>query len=215
MNENFVETQYDITKKSRFLNFYQKNKILIFLGITILLVALFSIFFYLDKKENDKLELADNYIQAEIYLEKKNIDEAKRLLKKVIYENDSTYSPLSLFLLTDRNLVKSKEELMNLFNHVLENNKFDDEIKNLIILKKLIIQSDYSNEDEILNTARIIINSNSLWKPHALLLLGDYFTFNKEYMKAKEFYEKILSINNLDNKMHDKAKLKLALISNE
>ena len=73
MNENFVETQYDITKKSRFLNFYQKNKILIFLGITILLVALFSIFFYLDKKENDKLELADNYIQAEIYLEKKNI----------------------------------------------------------------------------------------------------------------------------------------------
>ena len=104
---------------------------------------------------------------------------------------------------------------MNLFNHVLENNKFDDEIKNLIILKKLIIQSDYSNEDEILNTARIIINSNSLWKPHALLLLGDYFTFNKEYMKAKEFYEKILSINNLDNKMHDKAKLKLALISNE
>ena len=215
MNENLIETQYDVTKKSRFLNFYQKNKILIFSSIFLFLIILFSIFFYLDNKEKYKLELADNYIQAEIYLGKNKISEARNLLEKNIYANDSTYSPLSLFLLTDDNLVENKDELLNLYDHVLENNKFENEIKNLIFLKKLIIQSDFSKEEEILNTARIIISSNSLWKSHALLLLGDYFAFKKEYIKAKEFYGQILSLKNLDMKMHDKAKLKLALISNE
>ena len=162
-----------------------------------------------------KLKLADNYIQAEIHLEKNKVNEAKILLEKNIYANDSTYSPLSLFLLTDENLVQNKDELINLYNHVLKNNNFENEIKNLVILKKLIIQSNFSNEEEMLNTARIIISSNSLWKSHALLLLGDYFAFKKEYIKAKEFYGQILSIKNLNIKMYDKVKLKLALISNE
>ena len=41
------------------------------------------------------------------------------------------------------------------------------------------------------------MNKETLWKPHALLLLGDYFVFNKEYLKAEEFYVQILSLKKM------------------
>ena len=44
-----------------------------------------------------------------------------------------------------------------------------------------------------------LINTNTLWKPHALLLLGDYFASKKQYLKAKEFYVQILSLQNLNH----------------
>jgi len=54
-----------------------------------------------------------------------------------------------------------------------------------------------------------------LWKPHALLLLGDYFISKKEYLKAKEFYIQILSINNLQKNLYDQARLQLSLIRDD
>ena len=54
-----------------------------------------------------------------------------------------------------------------------------------------------------------------MWKPHALLLLGDYFMSKKENIKAIEFYQKIFSIPNLQKNLYDRAKSQLDLISNE
>ena len=42
--------------------------------------------------------MSENYLQAKIYLEKKNKEKAIETLKNLIYEDDSTYSTLSLFL---------------------------------------------------------------------------------------------------------------------
>ena len=54
--------------------------------------------FYLGNKENKKILLSENYIQAKIYLANGNKEEAISLLKKVIFSNDATYSTLSFFL---------------------------------------------------------------------------------------------------------------------
>ena len=40
MNENLFETRYDVTKKSRLKEFYEVNKILIYLVILILIIAI-------------------------------------------------------------------------------------------------------------------------------------------------------------------------------
>ena len=58
-------------------------------------------------------------------------------------------------------------------------------------------------------------NEESMWKPHALLLLGDFFVSKKEYIKAKEFYKKIFSISNLQQDVYNQAQSRLTFISNE
>jgi len=112
-------------------------------------------------------------------------------------------------------LITEHEDLVKMFNHILENNKFDDEIKNLIIYKKALLQSDVVDEVELLEITKPLINNNTIWRPHALLLVGDYFVSRKEYSKAEEFYIKILSLKNLDEKLYEKARSKLVLIKNE
>ena len=121
---------------------------------------------------------------------------------------------LLFFLILNENLIKDQKKLLDLFNHVIANNNFDDDIKYLIILKKVIFQSNFAKEPELLAEVRPILKSNSVWKPHALLLMGDYFASKKEYMKSKDFYNQILNMKNLHQNFYYKANSRLSLISN-
>ena len=212
MNENLFETQYDVTKKSKLKKFYEVNKILIFSVILILIIAIASVSFYSETKEKKKILLSDNYLAAKVYLENGDRNKVKNILKTIIFANNSTYSTLSLFLILNENLIVDQGELSNLFDHVLENNKFEKEVKNLIIFKKALFQSNFVSELELLDAVKPLINTETVWKPHALLLLGDYFASKKEYLKAKEFYVQILSLKNLHKELYNHARSQLIFI---
>ena len=215
MPENLFEAQYDLTKKSRIKKFYESNKIFIFTFILILIILFGSLSFYFEKQERKKILLSDNYIQAKIYLEKGNKNEALNTLKKVIFANDSTYSTLSLFLILNQNLISDYKEILALYDHLLENNNFEKELRNLLIYKKSLFRSNSVSEAELLETIRPLLNTDTLWKPHALLLLGDYFMSKGENIKSREFYQQILSMNNLHKDLYDQAKSQLAIINHE
>ena len=215
MAENLIEAQYDITKKSRLRKFYDSNKILIFTSILLLIISIGSITFYLESKNEKNILLSEDYIQARVYLESNNKAKATTILREIIFANNSTYSVLSFFLILNQNLITDYKELTILFNHVLEKNKFEKEVKNLLIYKKAIFDSNFVEESELLKELKPLLNAESLWKPHALLLLGDYFLSKKEYLKAKEFYMQILTIKNLQKNFYDQAVSQLAFISNE
>ena len=106
----------------------------------------------------------------------------KSILEKIIFSNDSTYSTLSLFLYLNENLTTDQEKLVGLFNQVLENNKFEKEVKDLVIFKKALIHANFVNESKLLETVNPIIKEETIWKPQALLLVGDYYASNKEYL---------------------------------
>jgi glucose-6-phosphate-specific signal transduction histidine kinase len=215
MSENLFEAQYDVTKKSKLKKFYEAYKILIFSSVLILLIAIASVSYYSQAKEKKKVLLAENYLTAKIYLENGDRNRAKSVLKTVILANNGTYSTLSLFLILNENLITDREELSNLFDHVLENNKFEKEIKNLIIFKKALFQSNFLSELKLLETVKPLTNTDTVWKPHALLLLGDYFASKKEYLKAKEFYMQILSLKNLHKELYNRARSQLIFITND
>ena len=215
MTENLFETQYNITKMSKLKKFYDSNKILIFSSILIIIISLASFIFYLKNVEKNKILLSENYVKAKIYLEDGNKSEALSILKEVIYATDSTYSTLSFFLIINQNLIDNYAELSTLFDHLLENNRFEVEIKNLLIYKKALFNSNYITETELLEDIKPLLNDETLWRPHALLLLGDYFVSKKEYLKAKEFYTQILSMNNLQKNLYDQAILQLSLIRDD
>ena len=215
MPENFFEAQYDITKKSKIKKFYESNKILIFSSIFILIILFGSLSFYLENKENKKILLSENYIQAKFYLENGNKSEALNILRKVIFSNDSTYSTLSFFLMLNQNLITDYKEISSLYDHLLENNKFEKELRNLLIYKKSLFSSNSVDETELLEITKPLLSTDTLWKPHALLLLGDYFMSRGENIKAIEFYQQILSIKSLHKDLYDQAKSQLVIIANE
>ena len=215
MNENLYEAQYNVTKKSKLKKFYEANKILIFAVIFIIIIAIASISFYSETKEKKKILISDKYLAAKVYLENGDRNEVKNILKTIIFANDSTYSTLSLFLILNENLIVDQGELSNLFDHVIENNKFEREVKNLIIFKKALFQSNFVSELELLDTVKPLINTETVWKPHALLLLGDYFASKREYLKAKEFYVQILSLKNLHKELYNYARSQLIFITND
>ena len=215
MSENLFEAQYDLTKKSRIKKFYESNKIFIFSFILILIILFGSFSFYLENQERKKILLSENYIQAKIYLENGNKNEALNTLKKVIFANDSTYSTLSFFLILNQNLISDYKEISILYDHLLENNKFEKELRNLLIYKKALFISNSIIESELLETIKPLLNTDTLWKPHALLLLGDYFMSKGENIKAIEFYQQILSINNLHKDLYNQAKSQLVIITHE
>ena len=215
MPENIFEAQYDLTKKSRIKKFYESNKIFIFSLILILIILFGSLSFYLENQERKKILLSENYIQAKIYLENGNNNEALNTLKKVIFANDSTYSTLSFFLILNQNLISDYKEISALYDHLLENNNFEKELRNLLIYKKSLFSSNSVSETELLETIKPLLNTDTLWKPHALLLLGDYFMSKGENIKAREFYQQILSMNNLHKDLYDQAKSQLVIINHE
>ena len=215
MNENLFETQYNVTKKSKFRRLYDANKLLIFSTLFVLIITSISFSFYTVSREKKQILLADNYMVAIFYLQNNERDKGRKILKEIILANNRTYSTLSLFLILDEDLVDDQREISNLFDHLLANNKFEQEVKNLIIFKKTLFLSNFANELEMVENAKQLINTNTLWKPHALLLLGDYFSSKKQYLKAKEFYVQILSLQNLNMELYEQARSQLLLITND
>tara|TARA_B100000029_G_scaffold6854_1_gene7297 strand:+ start:4018 stop:4665 length:648 start_codon:yes stop_codon:yes gene_type:complete len=215
MNENLFETQYDVTKKSKIKKFYDNNKILIFSTAILLTIIIFYGFYSLSQQEKKNINVAESYIEAKISIESEKKDKAKKILKEIVLLNNTTYSSLSLFLILNENLIEDKNELLSLFDHLLKNNDFGKEEKNLIIFKKILFQSNFENEAELIEAARPILNDDTVWKPHTLLLLGDYFLSKEQNLKAKEFYLQVLSLKNLNKELAEYAKSRLMIIPNE
>ena len=215
MAENLFEAQYDVTKKSKLKRFYESNKIFIFSFIFIVIISFGSFNFYLENKEKKRVLLSENYLQAKIFLERGDKNKAMNLLKEVIFANDPTYSSLCLFLIMNQNLITDYKELSDMFDHLLENNKFSKEVRNLLVYKKALLNSNFVNESELLESIRPLLNTETLWKPHGLLLLGDYFVSKSEHIKAIDFYQKIFTIKNLQKDFYYYVSSQLALIANE
>ena len=82
--------------------------------------------------------------------------------------------------------------------------------------KKALFKSNYVNEEKFLEEVRPLLNEKeTLWKGHALMLVGDYYFSRKEYIKAKDFYTQILTTKNLLPELYDQAKIKLVNIAND
>ena len=83
MQENFIDTQQNLTFISKIKKFYESNKFFIYSFVIILIVLFGLSSFYLEKKEQKRILLSENYIQAKFYLEKGNNAEALVILKEL------------------------------------------------------------------------------------------------------------------------------------
>jgi len=203
----------ELTRREKIVNFLIKNKKKIYLILVSALVLLFLIFYFLDFKEKKRIEISDQFIDASINYSPNNKNVSLNIFKNIIQKNDSTYSPLALFFIIDNKLLSSNEDINLLIDNVIKNSKLENEIENLIIYKKALINSESLNEESLIKMLNPIINSKSIWKPHALLLLGDYFLSKGEKNKAQEFFSQILLGENSDENILFQAQTRLRNIN--
>ena len=197
------------TRNEKIKNFFINNKKLL-LSITffliIIILGFYSFQIYLKGK---RVSISDEYNSAVIEYENGNKSKTVLVMKEIIANKDSTYSPLALYFLIDNNLIESREKINELFDILIRKTSLENEIKNLIIYKKALYNADFVEEKELLDIVKPLLNSNSVWKSHALYLVGEYFYSKGEKQKSKEFFNQIISLDNVNQDLAKEAQKRL------
>ena len=195
--------------KTDFKSILLNNKKSIISIVAILLIALFSYFFYTDYKRDHRVKISEQYNSVLISYDNNNPSLSVEGMKNLINIKDPTYSPLALYFLLDNNLLSNQTEINQYFDVLINETNLDEEVKNLIIYKKGLYNSDNASEEELLNIFKPLINSENLWKSHSLYIIAEYFFAKNEKQKSKEFFEKILEMENANPQIKVEAQKRL------
>mgnify|MGYP001270529978 FL=1 len=195
MDEEIIIIDSNI-KNEKIKNFFLKNRKKLIVIISILFIILIGYFSLDEIKKRNKIKLASQYNLSIIeYKNEKKIITINQLIN-IINKKDRTYSPLALYFLLDNELIQEKEKVNSLFDILINDTNLEIEIKNLIIYKKGLFNANFIKENELINILSPIINSESIWKSHALYLLAEYFYSKDEKQKAKEIFNQIINLLN-------------------
>ena len=197
------------TRNEKIMNFFINNKKNLIVGFSIILVAIISYLSMMELKDRNKIKLANEFNSTTINFKLKDKQSTINQLTKLINENDSTYSPLALYFLIDNDLIDNKDMINSLFDKLINDTSLEKEIKNLIIYKKGLFNSDFVSENDLLEMLEPIINSDSIWKSHTLYLIAEYFYSKNQNQKAKEFFNQILTLANSNNDIRLKSQKRL------
>ena len=184
------------TRNERVRNFFVKNKskiILILLAIIIILIAAYSFDKY---KTNQKIEISNKFNSTTLMHSDKNKERTIKNLVEIVNKKDPTYSPLSLYFILDKKLISDRVKINEYFDLLIENTLLDKEINNLVIYKKALFNADQAQESDLLNILNPLINSESVWRSHALYLMAEFFYSKDQKQKSKEFFNQIISLEN-------------------
>ena len=184
------------TRNERVRNFFVKNKIKIIsilLAIIIVLIAAYSFDKY---KTNQKIEISNKFNSTTLMHSDKNKESTIKNLVEIINKKDPTYSPLSLYFILDKKLISDRAKINEYFDLLIENTPLDKEINNLVIYKKALFNADQAQESDLLNILNPLINSESVWRSHALYLMAEFFYSKDQKQKSKEFFNQIISLEN-------------------
>tara|TARA_B100001939_G_scaffold299178_1_gene274504 strand:+ start:296 stop:937 length:642 start_codon:yes stop_codon:yes gene_type:complete len=183
------------TRNEKIKNFFVNNKKILISSVIFFILIGISVYSY-DKYSTDKKrQISDNFNAAIIDYSESSKDITLNKLLEIFDQKDPTYSPLSLYFIIDKNLLSDQKEVNKLFDVLIDEISLDEEIKNLVIYKKALFNADQANEADLLNMLNPLINSKSVWKSHAIYLIAEYFYSKNQNQKAKEFFNKILELN--------------------
>lgn len=198
------------TRKDKIKNFLITNKKKLILLTIIIIISFITLFVFQDFQKKRKIEISNQYNSLIIEYSGENKNKTIDGLIKIIEKKDSTYSPLALYFIIDNSLIKEKEKINKLFDILINKTKIDKEIKDLIIYKKATFNSNFSTENDLLKILNPLVNSESIWKSHALYLLAEFFYYNNQKQKAKEFYNKIINLSDVNSDILVEAQKRLS-----
>ena len=197
------------TRIEKLKNFFIKKRKPLILFLSLIIIILITFFGFGEYKKKKQIKISDLYYNAIIEYSDQNKEKITQDLIGIINKKDTTYSPLSLYFIIDKNLVSDKQEINDLFSTIINEVSLEKEIKNLIIYKKALFFADYVEENELLEILNPLIKTESVWSSHALYLLGEYYFSKNEKRKSKEFFNKIQSLKNVNQDIQKETQKRL------
>ena len=107
------------TRNEKIRNFFVNNKKLIVSSLLIILIALVSYFAFEEFKEQKQIRISDQYNSIVTEYSEDNKEKTKKSLVDLIYKNDPTYSPLSLYFIIDNQLISERSKINSLFDNII------------------------------------------------------------------------------------------------
>tara|TARA_S200000501_G_scaffold250001_1_gene234206 strand:- start:146 stop:790 length:645 start_codon:yes stop_codon:yes gene_type:complete len=197
------------TRNEKIKNFFLSNKNYFISFLILVVLILIGFFSYEEYNSRKKEKLADKYDLAVIRYGADSKYNVIPELKEVINSKDKTYSPLAFYFLLDNDLINSKKEINKFFDIIINEIGLDKKFKELTIFKKGLYNSDHSSENELLEILNPLIKSESVWKPHSLYIMAEYYYAKNQMQKSKEFFEQIINLENNNSKIKTKAQKRL------
>ena len=196
-------------RNERIKSFFVKNIKLLISILVILILVIITFYSYRIYKDSQRNQISDKYNSAIIEYNNGNQNNITISMKEIIRLKNSTYSPLALYFMIDNDLIKSLNEGNELFDVLIDQTSLETEIKNLIVYKKALFNADTANENDLLKILKPLLNSDSVWKSHALYLIAEYFYSKNEKQKSKEFFNQIINTNNANQDIVKEAQKRL------
>ena len=197
------------TRQEKVRSFFVNNKNKIISIILILVIILVGAYSFDSYKTNKKKEISNKFNSTTLTHSENTKETTVKNLVEIINEQDPTYSPLSLYFIIDNKLISNQSEINSYFDILIEKTSLDKEIKNLVIYKKALFNSDQAQESDLLNILNPLINSESVWKSHALYLMGEYFYSKDQKQKSKEFFNQIANLEDANSDIKLQAQKRL------
>ena len=182
------------TRNEKVRKFFINNKNKIISTIVVLIIILVGAYSFDSYKTNKKKEISNKFNSITLTHSENTKEITTKNLVEIINEQDPTYSPLSLYFIIDNKLISNQSEINSYFDILIEKTSLDKEIKNLVIYKKALFNSDQAQESDLLNILNPLINSESVWRSHALYLMAEYFYSKDQKQKSKEFFNQIANL---------------------
>ena len=184
------------TRNEKIKNFFVNNTKKLIISISAIVLIIFGYFIYEDLKKKNKIKLANRYNLVTIKFISGDKNKFENELIDIVNEKDRTYSPLALYFLIDNNIVNENKKINELFDVIINETSLEEEIKNLVIYKKALFNSDFESENNLIQILSPVINSDSVWRSHALYLMAEYFYYKNQKQKSKDFFNQILTLEN-------------------
>ena len=197
------------TRNEKIKNFFVSNRKIIIISISLIILIIIALFGFGEFKSKQKIKISNLYNSIIVDHEDVNKDKTLKSLIDIINKKDNTYSPLALYFILDNKLSNDKNQINDLFDIIINEVSLEKEIKNLIIYKKALYNADSISENELLNTLNPLINSESIWKSHALYLVAEYFYSKNEKQKSIEFFNQIINSENSNQDLVKESKKRL------
>jgi len=197
------------TRNEKLRNFFINNKNKIISTIVVLIIVLIGAYSFDSYKTNKKKEISNKFNSTTLTYSENTKDLTAQKLVEIINDQDPTYSSLSLYFIIDNKLISNQSEINSYFDVLIEKTSLDKEIKNLVIYKKALFNADKAQESDLLNILNPLINSESVWKSHALYLMAEYFYSQDQKQKSKEFFNQIASLEDANSDIKLEAQKRL------
>ena len=198
------------TRNEKIRNFFVKNKSKIVATLLALIIILIGAYSFDKYKTNQKIEISNKFNSTTLMHSDKNKENTIKNLVEIINEKDPAYSPLSLYFIIDKQLISDRVKINEYFDILIENTSLDKEINNLVIYKKALFNADQAQESDLLNILNPLINSESVWRSHALYLMAEFFYSKDQKQKSKEFFNQIISLENANSDIKLQAEKRLS-----